>query len=99
MLETYLSSPITRRRLRAGAAAGHIDAFADWLYLHGYKATSIANRLKSLAAWTDWMLAGGFTAQNLLTGSKRASWQSEKSSVLVTAADPIANRWQPPRYS
>ena len=68
MLERYLNSPITRRRLRAGAAADHIDAFADWLDLRGYKATSIANRLKSLAAWTDWMLAEGFSVQNLLPG-------------------------------
>src|ERR1700732_1336773 len=50
MLETYLSSPITRRRLRAGAAADHIDAFAHWLHLHGYKPTSIDNRLTSLGA-------------------------------------------------
>jgi len=68
MLETYLSSPVTRRRLRAGAAADHIEAFADWLHLHGYKPTSIDNRLTALAAWTDWMVAEGFTVQNLLPG-------------------------------
>ena len=68
MLETHLSSPITRQRLRAGAAAEYIDAFADWLHLHGYKPTSIDNGLTSLAAWTDWMLTAGFTAQDLLPG-------------------------------
>jgi len=68
MLETYLSSPITRRRLRRGAAAEHIDAFADWLHLSGYKPTSIDNGLTSLAAWTDWMLTAGFTAQDVLSG-------------------------------
>ncbi len=68
MLETHLSSSITRRRLRTGAAADHIDAFADWLHLQGYKPTSIDNGLTSLAAWTDWMLASGFTAQDLLSG-------------------------------
>src|SRR3954447_10622711 len=68
MLETYLSSPVTRRRLRAGAAADHIDAFADWLHLHGYKPTSIDKGLISLAAWTDWMMAEGFTVQDLLPG-------------------------------
>ena len=66
MLETHLSSPITRRRLRTGAAADHIDAFADWLHLRGYRPTSIDNRLTSLAAWTDWMLTAGFT--DLLPG-------------------------------
>ncbi len=64
MLETHLNSPITQRRLRTGAAAGHIDAFADWLYRQGYKPSSIDNLLTSLAGWTDWMLAAGFTAQD-----------------------------------
>jgi len=68
MLETHLSSSITRHRLRTGAAADHIDAFADWLHLNGYKPTSIANGLKSLAAWTDWMVAAGFTEHDLLSG-------------------------------
>lgn len=68
MLETHLSSPITRRRLRAGVAGPHIDAFADWLYRRGYKPTSIDNRLTSLAAWTDWMQTAGFTARDLLPG-------------------------------
>jgi site-specific recombinase XerD len=64
MLETHLNSPITRRRLRTGPAAGHIDAFADWLNRQGYKPSSIDNLLTSLAGWTDWMLAGGFTDQD-----------------------------------
>ncbi len=68
MLETHLSSPITRQRLRTGATANHIDAFADWLHLRGYKPTSIDNGLTSLAAWTDWMLAAGFSTQDLLRG-------------------------------
>lgn len=77
MLEKYVSSPITRHRLCSGAAADHIDAFANWLYCHGYKATSITNRLKYLAAWTDWMLAEGFTAQNLLAGFEACKFAVE----------------------
>jgi site-specific recombinase XerD len=68
MLETHLTSPVTRRRLRTGVAADHIDAFADWLHLQGYKPTSIDNGLTSLAAWTDWMLTAGFTTQDLVPG-------------------------------
>jgi integrase/recombinase XerD len=68
MLETHLHSPITRQRLRNGAAAEHIDAFADWLHLSGYRPTSIDNGLTSLAAWTDWMLTAGFTTQDVLAG-------------------------------
>ncbi len=30
MLDAHLTSPVTRRRLRSGPAAGHIDGFADW---------------------------------------------------------------------
>ena len=68
MLETHFHSPVTRQRLRTGAAADHIDAFADWLHLQGYKPNSIDNGLTSLAAWTDWMLETGFTAQDLPRG-------------------------------
>ena len=68
MLETHLDSPVTRRRLRTGPAADHIDAFTDWLHLHGYKPVSIDLLLRSLAGWTDWLLTRGFTAQDLLPG-------------------------------
>lgn len=68
MLETHLHSPVTRWRLRTGLAADHIDAFADWLQVHGYKPVSIDLLLRSLAGWTDWMLDKGFTAQNLVPG-------------------------------
>jgi site-specific recombinase XerD len=68
MLESYLNSPVTRRRLRTGLAADHIDAFADWLHLKGYRPTSINSLLRSLAGWTDWMLAAGFSAQDLRAG-------------------------------
>jgi len=68
MLETHLNSPVTRRRLRTGPAADHIDAFADWLHFQGYRPISIETMLRSLAGWTDWMLAANFTAQDLLPG-------------------------------
>jgi integrase/recombinase XerD len=68
MLETHLKSPVTRRRLRAGPTACHIDGFSDWLHRCGYAPTSIDWMLRCLAGWTDWMLAGGFTAQDLVPG-------------------------------
>ena len=68
MLETHLKSPITRQRLRAGPAADHIDAFADWLHLQGYTPISIDTLLRSFAGWTDWMVAAEFTAQDFLPG-------------------------------
>ena len=92
MLETHLDSPITRRRLRKGPAADHIDAFADWLHLHGYKPTSIDTLLRSLAGWTDWMLVAGFTAKEFVAGLTHASWQLRRSGAFVTAVDPITIR-------
>ena len=68
MLETHLNSPVIRQRLRMGPAADHIDAFADWLHLQGYQPVSIHNLLTALAGWTDWMVAAGFPAQDLLPG-------------------------------
>jgi site-specific recombinase XerD len=68
MLETHLKSPVTRQRLRAGPAAEHIDGFAEWLHRCGYAPTTIDWMLRCLAGWTDWMLAGGFSAQELLPG-------------------------------
>jgi site-specific recombinase XerD len=56
MLENHLKSAVTRRRLRQGPAAPHVDAFVDWLHDHGYKPISITNVLRSLAAWTDWLV-------------------------------------------
>src|SRR5271169_873150 len=68
MLEHYLKSAVTRQRLRSGPAADHIDGFADWLHRHSYRPITIDTTLRSLASWTDWMRAAGFTAQDFLAG-------------------------------
>jgi len=68
MLEAHLHSPVTRRRLREGLAADHIDGFANWLNLSGYRPISVEGLLRSLAGWTDWMLANGFGARDFLRG-------------------------------
>jgi hypothetical protein len=72
-----------RRRLRTGPAADHIDAFADWLHLRGYKPVSITHLLRLLAGWTDWMLAAGFTAQALLPGCEacRVAMQGKERAL------------------
>ena len=68
MLEHHLTSPVTRQRLRAGPAADHIDGFADWLNRRGYRPVTINTTLRSLAGWTDWLRAAGFTVHDLLAG-------------------------------
>lgn len=71
MLEDHLDSPVTRRRLRAGPAAAHVDAFADRLCARGFSPTSISSRLRSLARWTDWMRRVGLGPADLVAGSER----------------------------
>ena len=68
MLEQHLKSPVTRQRLRSGPAADRIDGFADWLHRHRYSPITIDTTLRSLAGWTDWMRAAGFTEHDLLAG-------------------------------
>lgn len=54
MLDTHLKSPVTRRRLRSGPGASHIDSFADWLHRRGYRPatldTTLPRRLDRLDA-------------------------------------------------
>ena len=92
MLETYLDSPVTRQRLRTGPAADHIDAFADWLRLQGYKPVSIHNLLTALAGWADWMVAAGFPPQDLVPGF-------EASRLAVVEAQRGRERRRPRRQS
>ncbi len=66
MLETHLKSPVTRRRLCASPAAEHLDAFADWLRLQGYTPAYVDWSLRSLAAWTDWMITARYAAPDFL---------------------------------
>jgi integrase/recombinase XerD len=64
MLEHHVNSPVTRRRLRSGPAAEHVDGFADWLHSRGYKSVSIVAIFRSLAGWADWMQSAGFTVHD-----------------------------------
>ena len=68
MLDAHLTSPVTRRRLRSGPAAGHIDGFADWLHRRGYRPATLDTTLRSLAGWTDWMRSAGFGADDMPAG-------------------------------
>ena len=68
MLDTHLTSPITRQRLRSGPAAGHIDDFAAWLHRQGYRPVTLDTTLRSLAGWTDWMRSAGFGADDMPAG-------------------------------
>ena len=68
MLDTHLAPHATCRRLRAGPAADHIDDFADWLHRRGYRPKVLRNKLRSFAAWTDWLRLNGMTGTDFIDG-------------------------------
>lgn len=88
MLDTHVSTPVTTRRLRLGPAADHIDAFADWLHHTGYKPVSISGLLRSLAGWTDWMIANKFTAENLPAGFEACKLALQKQPRVLYSRGP-----------
>jgi len=71
-----------------GPAADHIDAFADWLHRIGYKPVSIIGLLRSLAGWTDWMIANKFTAENLLAGFEACRLALQKKPRVLHSRGP-----------
>lgn len=64
MLEEFIQSPVTRRRLLDGLAGPYVAEFAAWLHERGYTEISIRGILKSLAAWTDWLGVSGLSLEN-----------------------------------
>lgn len=67
MLEDHVGSYATCRRLRAGAAAPHVDAFTEWMERQGYRPSYIDLLCQLLATWTDWLRRTGRT-DDLLAG-------------------------------
>ena len=63
MLEEYVRSPVTRRRLQSGLFADHVAGFAEWLHHRGYR--RIEKTLGCLAGLGDWMSAAGFGVSDI----------------------------------
>jgi len=71
MLQTKLTSPIANRpraKFAHGVVSEHADEFVEWLHQHGYKPNTIADLMRSLAAWTDWMRDREFAQADLRVG-------------------------------
>ena len=49
-------------------AAPHVDGFQEWLRDRGYTASTIEERVRLLAGWTDWMHASGFALRDAVDG-------------------------------
>ncbi len=92
MLETHLKSPVTRERLRAGPAADHIDGFADWLHRCGYAPSTLTGCCAASPAGQIGCSPAGLARKNCCPGSRRARWNSTRSGMFPTVAEPIASR-------
>jgi len=68
MNQTKLTPPVAsqpRARFGHDVVSEHADEFAEWLHQHGYKPGTIADLLRSLEAWTDWMRGAEFAQMDL----------------------------------
>ena len=96
MLDTDLAPHATCRRHRAGPAADHIDDFADWLHRRCYRPAVLRNKLRSFAAWTDWLKLIGMTGTDFINGLRecesyigmrsRARYQRDPNKESLTVA-------------
>jgi integrase/recombinase XerD len=62
-------------------AKPYVDGFKNWLQDHGYTPSTIEEKVRLLAGWTDWMHAAGFALDNVLTGltASAAVFKGKKS--------------------
>jgi integrase/recombinase XerD len=91
VLDTHLKSLITRRRLRSGPAADHVDGFADWLHRQGYRPSIMRKMLQSLAAWTDWLRATGRAEIDLNEGIEACAAELQTRSRVRYQRGPNAD--------
>ena len=54
MLDEYFEHPFTLRRLRAGPAGPHVEAFAESLRARGYARTTIRQQVRTAAHFAEW---------------------------------------------
>jgi hypothetical protein len=81
MLQTTLTSPVAsqpRARFGQGVVSEHADEFAEWLHQHGYKLGTIADLMRSLAAWTDWINSSLTDGLNQVTAATSTSGLSAR---------------------
>src|SRR5260370_41048994 len=49
-------------------AKPYVDGFENWLQDHGYTPSTIEEKVRLLAGWTDWMHAEGYSHDIVLGG-------------------------------
>ena len=73
MLDAYLTSPVTRQRLRSGPAGSHIDGFAAWLHQHGYRPATRDTTLQHLSVAREYAERRGVETHAALESERRWS--------------------------
>ena len=79
------ANPIERR---LHFAAPHVGGFQEWLRDRGHAASTIEERVRLLAGWTDWMHASGFALHNAVNGltASAAVFKGKKSRKAYVGA-------------
>lgn len=68
-------------------AKPYVDGFENWLQGHGYTPSTIEEKVRLLAGWTDWMHAAGFALHDVLDGlTASATVFTGKKSVRAYAS-------------
>ena len=73
----------------------YVDGFEDWLRDHGYTPSTIEEKVRLLAGWTNWMHAAGFALDNILDGlaASAAVFRGKKSIRAYDAAGRLFIRY------
>src|SRR5258708_3141426 len=76
-------------------AKPHVDGFESWLQHHGYTPSTIEEKVRLLAGWTDWMHAAGFALGNVLEGltGSRGVFKWKKSICAYAGAGRLFIRY------
>ena len=70
-------------------AAPHVDGFQEWLRDRGYTTSTIEEKVRLLAGWTDWMHASGFALRDAVDGlaASAAVFKGKKSVSTQVVLD------------
>ncbi len=82
-------------------AKPYVDGFENWLQDHGYTPSTIEEKVRLLAGWTDWMHAAGFALDNVLDGltASAAAFKGKKSIRAYAGAGRLFIRYLQDRES
>jgi len=99
--ETEAIMPRQKRRhwnsaeSRLHFARPHVEGFENWLRDRGYTPSTIEERVRLLAGWTNWMQATGFGLDNILDGlaASAAVFKGKKSIRAYAGAGRLFIRY------